>query len=151
MAQPHSEQWNCSTIPFAWNGIICRLDERRKGQMCERNLVAIQTSAGACSHAATRISNKIPSINAPKPRSMTSLIKSAFSKVFTTHKTTSQGIGGRFSRECPKERGRPLLPGLLRPRQARPSPLWVAMQATGTTLSRYMQCVNGSTVLEDRQ
>jgi hypothetical protein len=78
MAQAHSEQRNCSTTPRTANGIIRRSDERRKSH--RKGKVGIQTNLGACVHAATRISNKIAKINTPKPRSMTSLITSGFSK-----------------------------------------------------------------------
>jgi len=137
--------------PHSWNGIICRLDEQRKGQMCERNLVAIQTSAGACVHAATRISNKIPNINAPKPRSITSLIKSGFSKSSRRTKPPPKESEGGLAESAPKERGRPLLLDLLRPGRHAPHLFGWRYPATGTTVSRYVQWVNGSTVLEDRQ
>lgn len=140
MAQSHSEQRNCSTTPRTVNGIIRRADEWRKGHRLGK--VAIQTSLGACVHAATRISNKIANINAPKPRSMTSLITSGFSK--SSRRTSSPRRNQeRFTRVTalrvfnfaqPKER-RPIssCASLLRPagRDAR-SPLWVATtQPTG--------------------
>jgi len=131
MAQSHSEQRNCSTTPRTVNGIIRRSDERRKGHRWGK--VAIQTSLGACIHAATRISNKIANINAPKPRSMTSLITSGFSKSSRRTNSPPAGIRGG-SQESPhfecstspnlKRDGRSLLASLLRPAGRHAPPLF---------------------------
>jgi hypothetical protein len=139
MAQSHSEQRNCSTTPRKVNGIIRRSDEWRKGHRWGK--VAIQTSPGACVQAATRISNKIANINAPKPRSMTSLITSAFSKSSRRTNSPPQESGEvhrslffeRSTSPNLKRDGRSLRASLLRPagRHAL-SPLWVATtQPTG--------------------
>ncbi len=87
----------------------------------------VQTSAGACVHAATRISNKIPNINAPKPRSIASLIKSGFSKSSRRTKPPPKDPEGGLAESALKREGAPLLPGLLQPGRHAPHPLWVAI------------------------
>ena len=136
--------------PHSWNGSFAA-DERRKGQMCERNLLALQTSAGACVHAATRISNKIPNINAPKTRSIAPLIKSGFSKSSRRTKPPPKESEGGLAESALKREGAPSCQASSGPTGTPLTSLGGDTQPPGVTLSRYMQCVNGSTVLEDRQ
>jgi hypothetical protein len=123
--------------------------------------VGIQTSLGACVHAATRISTKIANINKPKPRSMTSLITSGFSK--SSRRTNSPPRNqGRLTRVTalrvfnfaqPKERrGDPSCQPPPTDRQARPFPSLAGDNAAdGTTVPSFTPYVNSSTVLETGQ
>ena len=79
MTQTHSEQRNRSTRSHSPGMGSSVAWTNRERAICKEIYIAIQSSLGACVHAATRISNKITNINAPKPTSITSLIKSGFS------------------------------------------------------------------------